>query len=46
MVTTHRSAMLDLATAYLMQALESEMMLDRDSAGTYLMISPGRSCQK
>ncbi|ROT03775.1 DUF2723 domain-containing protein [Muribaculaceae bacterium Isolate-104 (HZI)] len=36
MVTTHRSAMLDLATAYLMQALESEMMLDRDSAGTYL----------
>ncbi len=36
MVTTHRSAMLDLATAYLMQALESDMMLDRDSAGTYL----------
>ena len=36
MVTTHRSAMLDLATAYLMQALECEMMLDRDSAGTYL----------
>ncbi len=36
MVTTHRSAMLDLATAYLMQALESEMLLDRDSAGTYL----------
>ncbi len=36
MVTTHRSAMVDLAEAYLYQAWESELMLKRDSAGTYL----------
>ena len=36
MVTTHRSAMVDLAEAYLVQAWESELLLRRDSAGTYL----------
>ena len=36
MVTTHRSAMIDLATEYVRQAYEAEEMLQRDSAGTYL----------
>lgn len=36
MVTTHRSAMIDLATEYVRQAYEAEDMLARDSAGTYL----------
>jgi hypothetical protein len=36
MVTTHRSAMTDLATAYLLQALEADMLMQRDSAGSFL----------
>lgn len=36
MVTTHRSAMLDLALGLFSQGLDADDMIERDSAGTYL----------
>ena len=36
MVTTHRSTLIDLAAALINEAVEAEIMLEKDSAGTYL----------